>query len=251
MLRKLLIWGGIFVFLPVLVAMVWQKAPVAKTSAEGPDDRYVDHEYSHCDFAENEKLGDGAFAEWGSPEFSQKPLSEGDPETVIRVHGSTEFDKNINVKVEINIGHLYKTVLNKNYFIPQNEILEIKIPFSNVFDLHPNQERYVTRVHAEMETIPADSEERKFFQSLEPCYLAKNIQQNRSEVLSASEKDARYPFGLLDAQEQQSAQQLAQNRRTEGLALEGVGSGVFYSATLSKEEIAAKRAERMQEDWWE
>ena len=61
--------------------------------------------------------------------------------------------------------------------------------------------------------------------------------------MSAEVQNERYPYGVVNEQEQQAALQAAEELARQGIHLEAVGSGVHYS-TNDPEKFAAFRASR-------
>lgn len=191
---------------------------------------------SFSDHDESPKLGDGAFGTWSNPGFVASPTGEEDPSDEIMLFGSPTADKTIRVKARLEIGHLSRVVLDEEISLPHNQTVTLPFPITNAFSLHQRQMDYATRLLVELETILTQRGEKKYSQSLELRYLVYNDRASQYELMDGEELHSRYPFGLLNEDEQQEALLLANESAARGLTLEGVGSGVFYSATLTREQ---------------
>lgn len=189
-------------------------------------------------------LGDGAFGEWDEDDVRTFNGIAAIDKAYLYIQGSTKRDLTIRVRMRAAIGHLDKTLFEEEVVVAQDDSIIVEVGLDGAMGMHPNQKYYVTRISAELTTVPETEEQRMYFQLLEPRYLAFHENTGKVAFISKATKADLYPYGPTTQAGKAAALKDAAEALQEGVVLEAIGSGVFQSATLTKEEIAAKLAAR-------
>ena len=177
------------------------------------------------DVFEDERLGDGAFAEWSAKGWCDWDAKKACDVSTLKITGSKIKDKSLHLTVRARIGSLEKEIAPAEIVLPRNQVLSIPLDPLPAQTLHDKQYEYTTTLKVDL-FVPADEPGgNKYHQMLAPLFVAINEDEARVEIMDFSAREEIYPYGFTTDQGQvEVARILAENH--DGEWIEDIGPGI-------------------------
>jgi hypothetical protein len=177
------------------------------------------------DVFEDERLGDGAFAEWSAKGWCDFDAKEACDVSKLKITGSKIKDKSLHLTVRARIGSLEKEIATDEIFLPKNQVLYVPLDPLPALTLHDKQYEYTTTIKIDLFVPAVESGGNKYHQMLSPLFVAINEDEARVEIMDFSAREEIYPYGFTTDQGQAEVTRiLAENHAGEWI--EDIGPGI-------------------------